>query len=141
MHDATDFWLVAGTSAPVIALANVVLFGDTFERILSFRAVRGEVKASDSEKRWAKRGLRIGYFTAALSAGNLTAQLLVLVFALDFFTGGISLFSATTVKLIFSYGVSVLLGGSMGSGFVHHAANEMQAASPKQPSTPPSTDA
>jgi hypothetical protein len=141
MHDATDFWLVAGTSAPVIALANVVLFGDTIERILGFTTVRGEVRASDSEKRWAKIGLIIGSITAALSAGNLTAQLIVLVAALDLFTTGISIFSATAVIFFFSYGIAVLLCGSMGSGLVHHAANEMQAASPKQPSTPPSTDA
>jgi hypothetical protein len=130
MHDATNFWLLAGTSAPLIILANVVLLGDAFKLTCDFRSILRSNKASANQNNSAKAGLRNAYIALGISEANLVVLSTVLIVALQFFASGSGDgFSATLIDYILLFGMATLLAGSLFSGLARHSATEVKSAS------------
>jgi hypothetical protein len=136
MHDATNFWLLAGTAAPVIALANLVLLGDTSKQIFDFLEIRRNAIATPDQKTWARNGLRPAQVVAIASYANLVGQTFVLAQALEFFAIGHSGSGATAIQLILEFGMIVLIIVSLISSYVRHTAAEVKAAADSEKDTP-----
>jgi hypothetical protein len=134
MHDATNFWLLSGTSAPVIALANAVVVGDTYKLTLDLISIRGRSStATTRQKKLAKNALWLAGPTTIMGLLNYLLQATAFLNALVFFSAGESNESATSVKWTLFYGMGVLFLASAFSSIARHLADEMNRASPESP--------
>ena len=111
MHDATDFWLLAGTAAPVIALANVVSYGDSAKLALDFKAILKHSAATSEQKKWAKNGYTSANLAMAIGYVNLALQSLAFLSALLFFAIGNGT-PPLLLVLILTYGMIAIFAGS-----------------------------
>jgi hypothetical protein len=132
MHDATNFWLLAGTAAPVIALANVVLFGDTVKLMLDFRSIRKRSTATAEQKKWAEKGYKFAVASAAMSYLNMFAQTITLFYALLYFLIGKSGIPGKIAEIILTAGMAILAGGLMFSSIARNSASEIRWATPSE---------
>lgn len=132
MHDYMSFWLLAGTAAPVIALANIVLAGDTFKLIQDLVYARRMKGATEEQKDWARFGLKSAQKAAFLSYINLFVQTLVLVFALIFFATGFGGDAHALPIFAEGYGMLALAGASIFSGSAQHSLTEATSDSPNR---------
>jgi hypothetical protein len=134
MYDATNFWLLTGTSAPVIILANVVLFGDAWGQLLDLRSIRGGSAATFEQKKLATTGLRFAYATTILAYSCLFTETIVLWQAAHFFTfGGKGLWAPSTQFKLLMFGMGAILFGSIFSSYAKHSVAEIERASSKSP--------
>jgi hypothetical protein len=111
MHDATNFWLVSGTSAPVIALADAVVVGDMYKLVFDLISInkRGST-ATAKQKKLARNTLwRLAGPVAAAGGINYLLQAGVFLNALVFFTTGESNTSVASAKWTLFYGMGILL--------------------------------
>jgi hypothetical protein len=129
MRDATNFWLVTGTAAPVIILANAVLFGDIVKLQLDLRSTSKRSAATADQKELAKTGSIFAWITLVMSYTNLILQSLTLGIALGFFAHGADV-PPVLIVIFFAVSVIFLLGGSVCSGFARHIAAGIKSASP-----------
>jgi hypothetical protein len=131
--------LLAGTAAPVIALANVVGFGDTTQRVIELGSMRRQNIAKVDHKNRIRNGILIGNLIMIISLVNLLVQAAVLFAALRFFADGVRWFSADTVEYILVYGMGVIIWTTYLSGSLRRSADEIKSA-PSEPSAKPEPD-
>jgi hypothetical protein len=108
MYDAKDFLLVAGTAAPIIALANVVVFGDSYKLLRVFGVVRKRPTITLECKDWANRGYKAARVAVGMSYINFLAQALVLVYVLFYLSEGPFGGAGLIPILCEGYGIGIL---------------------------------
>jgi hypothetical protein len=133
MYDAANYWLVTGTAAPVIILANVVLFGDTLKLLLDFRSASNESPAISNQKKLAATGSKYEWITLGFSYANFVAQSVALGVALGFFWKGPPGFPPVLIQIFFAFGLITLFIASICSGLARHTAARIKSAPPEQP--------
>jgi hypothetical protein len=151
MHDATNFWLLAGTAAPVIALANVVGFGDTAQLMLELTSMRrksatnaepnlvgirdtdqlrlalASLRRDADHKRQVRNGLIMANLAMGISTVNLITQTIVLFAALRFFGEGVSWYSEYTVEYILIYGMVAILSATFLANSLRHSTAKIKS--------------
>jgi hypothetical protein len=111
-----DFWVVAGTAAPVIALANQVAIGYSLG---SARLLRNAGKDSSRSAGARKSARRASRWTGALylvSLVNLAAQAAALGAALGTLADGHAAVSPRLEGLLVTYGLAAVMVSALLSG-------------------------
>jgi hypothetical protein len=133
MQDSTNFWLIAGAAAPIIALANVVTFGDASSLQHFFKYQVRSLTGDQARLDWAKHGRSRTWIVLILSYINLTLQGLVLFGALSHFINGIfagkeSLLLAAAIE---TYGIIVVLPATVfWTGSARNSQSQVESQNP-----------
>jgi hypothetical protein len=118
-----DFWVVAGTAAPIIALANQVALGDALGKGKYYRIARdGYTQAIRTS---AKGVIASARWLWSISYVNLLLQAMVLFWSLLNLISNIS-FGATTVAVIELVGILILIGSAMATHAVRNNQQELE---------------
>src|SRR5215469_6150210 len=128
----TDFCVVAGIAAPIIALANIVAVGDALGLVHFLRGARRRARRGSVRWEAATRGSVLGLVMYFVSSLNLLAQAAVLLFTLRHFGYG-SAVSVTWVLTAVAGGVFVTGLAAIFAGLTRNRALTLQASRPRKP--------
>ena len=100
----SDFWVLTGTTAPVIALACIVLFGDLVALARDTYRVYQDMKTRASYNLVA-----ISHFSYTLNGANIAFQGVILYAAMSSISDGKNFFSMSYVAYYESLSLAALL--------------------------------
>jgi hypothetical protein len=129
-----DFWVVAGTAAPIIALANQVAVIDAVVTLGGFRRAARDDSRSAEARNLARIATGANHLLYYLSMGNLLAQGTALALALISLLRAASLVAPLEVGLLL-LGLAATGVGALLSGLMKYArtAPEMQPLAVSEP--------
>jgi hypothetical protein len=118
-----DFWVVAGTAAPIIALANQVALGESLGKRKYYRIARdGNTQAIRTS---AREVIASSRWLWIISNVNLFLQAGVLFWSLLNLIGNISV-GATAVAVIELVGILILFGSAMATHGIRNNQQEFE---------------
>jgi hypothetical protein len=128
----TDFCIVAGIAAPIIALANIAAVGNAFGLVHFIRGARSRTRRGSTRQQAATQGLAFGLAMYFVSGLNWLAQAGVLLLVLKHFGYG----SAVNVGLVEAAVVGGLLVTALAAilaGLTRSRATSLQAPRARKP--------
>jgi hypothetical protein len=103
----TDFWVVVGTAAPVIALANLVAIGDGWGLREAFS--HWAKPQTEVQRNWVRQGIRAGIRVYLIGTGNLVVQAFIIAAALTSLESGKDKFPTALAVPVESLGIVACL--------------------------------
>jgi hypothetical protein len=128
----TDFCIVAGTAAPIVALANIVAVGNALGLVHFLSGARRRAHRGSARWEAAAQGVVFGLATYIVSVLNLLAQAAVVFFVMKHFGYGSS--------VDFMWVMTAVVGGllvtglaAIFAGLTRNRADTLQAPRARKP--------